>query len=255
MTIGGGGMTEQVQWADDVEPDILASGTPSRFDETVGDYAADQINIPKIRHPVFVRSEYDALSDVVMYWFSKYCDVLETSSATMEGVKIDALNLAFDDPEDVFGSLDSQGDRHQRIKKIVQHIRKALALKDRDRIANRIEVLEEARLEELDYGDRPLSPKSLEAFESFLKREPCLKYPILTLSPDGFVFAEWEAAPNQYFAVKFLGTNDDVRYVIFAPKPGYPDKRLRTSGDATVDTLMSYAESHGVRNWVGMEDE
>jgi len=245
-------MTEQVQWTDDVEPDLPASGSPSRFDETVGDYAADQFSVPNIRHPGFLRSGHDALPD---YWLWKNCDVLETSSATMGVVSLDALTLAFDDPEDVFSSVDAQSDRHQRIETIVQHIRKALALEDRDRIANRIEVLEEARLEELDYGDRPLSPKSLEAFESFLKREPCLKYPILTLSPDGFVFAEWEAAPNQYFAVKFLGTNDDVRYVIFAPKPGYPDKRLRTSGDATVDTLMSYAESHGVRNWVGMEDE
>ena len=248
-------MTEQVQWADDVEPDIPASDTPGRFDETVGDYAADQINVPKISHPGFVRSKYHALSDLVMHWFSKYCDVLETSSATMEGVMIDALNLTFNDSEDVFGSLDSQGDRHQLIKKIVQHIRKAVALEDRDRIADRIEVLEEARLEELHHGDRPLSPKSLEAFEPFLKREPGLKYPILTLSPDGLVFAEWEAAPNQYFAVKFLGANDDVRYVIFAPKPGHPEKRVRTSEDATVDTLMSYAEPHGVRSWVGMADE
>ena len=246
-------MTEQVQWADDVEPYILASDTPSRFDETVGDYAADQIRAPEIRHPGFVQSEYDALRELGM--LSKLRALLKTSSTTMGGVRVDALNLAFDDPEDVFSSLDAQSDRHQRIKKIVQHIRKAVALEDRDRIADRIEVLEEARLEELDYGDRPLSPKSLEAFESFLKRELGLKYPILTLSPDGFVFAEWEVAPNQYFAVKFLGANDDVRYVIFAPKPGHPEKRVRTSGDATVDTLMSYAEPHGVRSWVGMADE
>ena len=167
----------------------------------------------------------------------------------------DALTLAFDDPEDVFSSVDAQSDRHQRIEKIVQHIRKALALEDRNRIANRIEVLEEARLEELDNGDLPLSPKSLEAFVSFLRREPGLKYPILTLSPDGFVFAEWEAAPNRYFAVEFLGTNDVVRFVIFSPNPRHPDKRVSLSGSATVDTLMIVAEPRGVRSWAGMEDE
>ena len=116
-------------------------------------------------------------------------------------------------------------------------------------------MLEKARLEELDYGDLPLSPKSLEAFVSFLEREPGLKYPILTLSPDGFVFAEWEAAPNRYFAVEFLGTNDDVRIVIFSPNPRHPDKRLRFSVGATVDTLMIVAEPQGVRSWAGMEDD
>lgn len=248
-------MTEQVQWADDVEPDFPASGSPSRFDETVGDYAADQYSVPKIRYPGFFWSEHDAPPDVVRYWRSINRDVLEASSATTGIVLFDALTLAIDEPEDVFSSVDAQSDRHQRIEKIVQHIRKALALEDRDRIANRIEVLEEARLEELDFGDLPLSPKSLEAFVSFLEREPGLKYPILTLSPDGFVFAEWEAAPNRYFAVKFLGTNDDVRFVIFSPNPRHPDKRVRLSGGATVDTLMIVAEPHGVRSWAGMEDE
>lgn len=249
-------MSEQAQWVDVVKSDIPASGSPSRFGETLGEYAANRISVSKIRHAGSVRSKSDARSNVVLFRFPKYYVVLEPISATMVGAgRFDALNLAFDDPQDAFSSLDAQSDRHQRIAKIVQHIRKALALEDRDRIANRIEVLEDARLEELDYGDRPLSPKSLKAFVSFLKREPGLKYPILTLSPDGFVFAEWDTAPNQYFAVKFLGANDDVRYVIFSPYPGHPDKRLRTSGDATVDTLMSHAESHGVRSWVGMEDE
>ena len=237
-------MTERVQWADDVEPNFPASGSPSRFDETVGDYAADQNSVPKYRHPEFLRSGHDALPDV-----------LETSSATMALVWFDVPTLAFDDTEDVFSAVDAQSDRHQRIEKIVQHIRKALALEDRDRIANRIEVLEEARLEELDNGDLPLSPKSLEAFVSFLRREPGLKYPILTLSPDGFVFAEWEAAPNRYFAVEFLGTNDVVRFVIFSPNPRHPDKRVSLSGSATVDTLMIVAEPRGVRSWAGMEDE
>lgn len=248
-------MTEQVQWADDVEPDFPASGSPSRFDEAVGDYAADQYSVPKIRYPGFLWSEHFATLDVVKYRLSINRYVLEASSATTGVVLFDPLTFALDDLEDVFSSVDAQSDRHQRIEKIVQHIRKALAMEDRERIANRIEVLEEARLKELDYGDFPLSPKSLEAFVSFLEREPGLKYPILTLSPDGFVFAEWEAAPNRYFAVEFLGTNDDVRIVIFSPNPLHPDKRLRFSVSATVDTLMIVAEPHGVRSWAGMKDD
>lgn len=248
-------MTEQVQWADDIEPDFPALSSRNQYDETAGDYAADQYSVPKIRYPGFLWSGHFAPLDVVMYRLSINRDVLEASSATTGVVLFDPLTFALDDLEDVFSSVDAQSDRHQRIEKIVQHIRKALALEDPDRIANRIEVLEEARLKELDYGDLPLSPKSLEAFVSFLEREPGLKYPILTLSPDGFVFAEWEAAPNRYFAVEFLGTNDVVRFVIFSPNPRHPDKRVSLSGSATVDTLMIVAEPRGVRSWAGMEDE
>ena len=69
-------MTERVQWADDVEPNFPASGSPSRFDETVGDYAADQYSVPNIRHPGFLWSGHDAPPDVVMYWHSINRDVL-----------------------------------------------------------------------------------------------------------------------------------------------------------------------------------
>ena len=206
------------------------------------------ISLPRGLHGVGIRSEQPIAH-------GRRVNHGNNAVVTMGVVSFDALTLAFDDPEDVFSSVDAQSDRHQRIENIVQHIRKALALEDRGRIANRIEVLEEARLEELDYGDLPLSPNSLEAFVSFLEREPGLKYPILTLNPNGFVFAEWEAAPNRYFAVEFLGTNDNVRFVIFSPNPRHPDKRVRLSGSATVDTLMIVAEPHGVRRWAGMEDE
>ena len=247
-------MTEQVQWADYMEPAFPASGSPNLFDETVGDYAADQYSALTGHHRFLLSGRY-VLPDVANNRSSEHRNVLEASNVTTGGELLDALTTVLDDPEDVFGSVDVQSDRHQQIETIVQHIRRALAFENRDRIANRIEVLEEARLEELDYGDLPLSSKSLEAFVSFLDREPDLKYPILTLNPDGHVFAEWEAAPNRYFAVEFLAANDDVRFVIFSPNPRHHDKRMRLSGSATVDTLMIVAEPHGVRSWAGMEDE
>ena len=88
---------------------------------------------------------------------------------------------------------DAQTDRHQRIEKIVQDFRKTLPSKYRDRIANRSEEVEEARLEELGNGDLPLSPKSLEDFVALWDRDSSLEYPILTLTPGGHLFAEWES--------------------------------------------------------------
>lgn len=243
-------MLEQVQWDDKFAPNFPLLGSPNRFDETVRDYTADLYGDPENKHRDLFQPGHDPLRaylDAAVRTLS----VIGTSSATMGRELLEAPVQIIDYPDDVFHWVDS---RHQQIEKIVQQIRNLPLLEDRDRIANRIEVLEAARIEELEDGDLPLSPNSLEAFVSFLNLEPKLIYPILTLTPDGHVFAEWDAEANRYFAIEFLGSNGDIRYVLFFPNPIEREKRITSSGSATVDTVMiNIAEVHGAREWVDRE--
>jgi hypothetical protein len=57
-----------------------------------------------------------------------------------------------------------------------------------------------------------------------------------------------ETGPNRHFAVEFLPTGD-AHFVIFTPDPMHPDKTIRMSGLASVDSLMETVQPHGVLTW------
>ncbi len=86
-------------------------------------------------------------------------------------------------------------------KDMIATLCKALPSKHRSQITARIIALEAFRLDELSNSDLSLSLRSLNDFISFMSAQPDLEYPTLTLSPSGFIYAEWENAPTQHFTV------------------------------------------------------
>jgi hypothetical protein len=71
----------------------------------------------------------------------------------------------------------------------------------------------------------------------------------VVLTPTGYVRAEWRAGPNRLCGVEFL-PDAKVRFVVFAPDIEEPDKTIRVSGIAPVDSLFRVIEPFRISGWM-----
>jgi hypothetical protein len=140
--------------------------------------------------------------------------------------------------------LDELLDEESKVRELIAHVRTSPNIHFAEKLGNRLEALLEVVKEESP-DKLVFSSDSLRNFVTFLQSQSHLKYPDVVISPSGNIRAQWSTAHNRHFAAEFF-PNEDVRFVIFAPRP---DRTLRLSGIASVNTLMETVEPHGVLNW------
>ncbi len=110
---------------------------------------------------------------------------------------------------------------------LISFVRNHLRLAYSGSLANRLEYLREASIEEAP-EQAPVSVDSLQSFISFI-RSSKLAEPELVLTYTGNIRAEWHKSRKEHFSVEFL-PNGQVRYVVFARDPDHATRTDRASG-------------------------
>ena len=169
---------------------------------------------------------------------------VEASPATIGANLQEPFYPLFESP---FEKLDDLRDDEEKVSEIISHIRTQLKVDYAQQLADRLEFLVDAAKEERA-DENSILPESLKNFLSFIQSTTCLGYPDVVLSPSKNIRAQWRNGPNQHFAVEFLETGE-ARFVIFSPDPNYPERAVRLSGLAMVDSLMEIAVPHGILKW------
>lgn len=155
--------------------------------------------------------------------------------------------IIFIEPESPFDKLEELLNDDEKVLEIILHVRNQLNINFARQLANRLKFLFDASKEECP-EEVAILPESLRNFVGFLQSAINLKYPDVVLSPSKNIRAQWRTGPNRHFAVEFLPTGD-AHFVIFSPDPMHPEKTIRMSGLASVDSLMETVQPHGVLTW------
>ena len=116
-----------------------------------------------------------------------------------------------------------------------------------ERISNRLLNLRKVFLEE---QDSDISADSIRTFTIFLSMHPDARYPAITLTPVGNIYAQWKKDRTSLFSLQFL-PDWGVRFVVFAPNKKHSEIITRISGTETVDTVLGNMDkAYGVSDWV-----
>ena len=153
----------------------------------------------------------------------------------------------FFEPKSPFDKLEELLNDDEKVLEIILHVRNQLNINFAQQFADRIKFLFDASKEEYP-EEVAILPESLRNFVGFLQSTINLKYPDVVLSPSKNIRVQWRTGPNRHFAVEFLPTGD-AHFVIFSPDPRHPEKTIRLSGLASVDSLMETVQPHGVLSW------
>lgn len=145
-----------------------------------------------------------------------------------------------------FAELDALRSDDRVLQQVITSLRHATAIVYSARLADRVEHLLEAYKE--DYDNRVFSADSLRTLIAFLEHNPSLKYPALTVTPDGELYAAWKQGSAHVFSVQFLDTRE-VRFVVMRPNPRYAGHSERFSGTTTYDNLMGAVKYLRVLDW------
>lgn len=139
----------------------------------------------------------------------------------------------------------------ESVEEIIWCVATTLSASYREKLTMWLSELHKAVQEE-DPEGRGISVGSLHHFVEFLKRNPTLRCPAVSVTPDRNVYASWRSGPHRVFSVHFQ-SDGKVRFVIFCPNDKHVAEVIRISGTATVDVLMSIAVPHGVLGWISDE--
>lgn len=119
-----------------------------------------------------------------------------------------------------------------------------------ERISNRLSYLRRVFLEE--HGS-DISADSIRTFTIFLSMHSDVRYPAITLTPAGHIYAQWKERKDSHdslFSLHFL-SDWEVRFVVFALNEEHPGKFVRISGTEAVDTVFSNMDkAYSVSSWV-----
>ena len=143
--------------------------------------------------------------------------------------------------------LDALRTPKQRIREQVKALRKASRLPYREHLGRRLDFL----LRAFDEEEEPWaeeSPESLRQMLLFLEALPDFQCPTVTVTPAATFRAQWRADPAKHFAVDFV-PDGQVRFVVFAPDPGHPERVERVSGIVGAATAMKAIETYQVHRW------
>jgi hypothetical protein len=130
---------------------------------------------------------------------------------------------------------------------LISFIRNHVRLAYSGSLANRLDYLREASIEEAP-EQAPISVNSLQSFVSFIAREPRLAEPEVVLTYTGNTRAEWHESRKEHFSVEFL-SNGQVRYVVFARDPNHATRTDRAFGLVSAETLMAKVSPFNVLAW------
>lgn len=144
----------------------------------------------------------------------------------------------FDDLIDVY---------HFAIRQAIDSIRRKAQISHASRIADRLAYLREAAEEEAD-ETRP-NPNSIRRFFEFLTLHKRLRYPDLSLTPDGEIYAQWRESADRQFSLVFL-PDGTIHFVLFAPNKGKPDMVVRIHGVESYRTVLENLQLYGIQQWI-----
>lgn len=107
------------------------------------------------------------------------------------------------------------------------------------------------KISEVDEDDScVISSESLRSFERFSNIYPRMRYPDITLTPGGEIYARWKGSNRSLLSIQFL-PEMKVRFVVFAPNQRHPEELNRASGNDFVDTVIdNLNRAYGVSSWV-----
>lgn len=146
--------------------------------------------------------------------------------------------------DDPFEELKGKTPKKRSITNIIAHFRMSTDLPYGQRLADRLEFL--IRTEKARYPvDWQFSGSSLIGFLSFMEKHPRLRYPDLSLSPDGFIVAQWRESTTRNAVLQFQDTGW-AQLVLFAPSPA---GATRISGVMSPQKAFQTLEVHGADRW------
>jgi len=132
-------------------------------------------------------------------------------------------------------------------QELIYRIKISRLIPYRENLANRLLDLYYYAKEE-DPECVGIAAESLRSFNDFIHLHTNLKRPIISLTPDNNIYASWRDN-NRVFSIHFL-PNADVRFVMFKPNDIHPERKIRVSGSATIDTLMETLAPHSLEEWI-----
>ncbi|MDO8722804.1 MAG: hypothetical protein Q7J31_11385 [Syntrophales bacterium] len=140
-------------------------------------------------------------------------------------------------------------DSWEDVENLISRIRLSQNMLHAERTSNRLRNLRDTIREE-DGNDEDISAESIHSFFLFLKMHPNIRYPDITLTPDGNVYSRWKGDNGSLFSVEFL-PDSRVGYVVFAPSLRHGNELSRNSGIDFVDTLFDRVNAaFGISAWV-----
>ena len=152
-------------------------------------------------------------------------------------------------PSSAYERLVAWVDSWEGVVNLISRIRFSKQIFHSERISNRLTDLRcMIREEEGEMAD--ISVDSLRTFFSFLKMHPNIRYPEITLTPDGDIYSRWKGDEGALFSVEFL-PDSNVGYVVFASNPRHPGEVSRNSGTDFVDTVFEQINAaFGISAWI-----
>ncbi len=132
---------------------------------------------------------------------------------------------------------------------LISRIRKNADILHAGHIAQRLNQLWKMSAMEEPYN-YTISSDSLRSAERFFSLYPLVRYPDITLTPNGNVYARWRGSDRSVLSIQFM-QEMKVRFVVFAPNQKHPDDLNRISGTDFVDTIIeNLNKTYEVENWV-----
>lgn len=135
------------------------------------------------------------------------------------------------------------------VDNLISQIRLSRQICHAERIAIRLKDLRCRVLEE-DGENEDISAESVRTFFSFLKMHPNVRYPDITLTPDGNVYSRWKGNNGALLGIEFL-PDSKIAYVVFAPTPSHAGELSRHSGIDFADTVFGRINTtFSVSDWI-----
>ena len=177
-----------------------------------------------------------------------YIDMPFKITAAVNQAEGEVLTVSWNEKKDPFTQEDLLDSTEDQIQEYIFRIRALPAFPYKESLASRLLTLFNYEKEE-DPVSIGIAVGSLRNFYNFLRLNPHLKNPVISLTPDNNIYASWRSEQNQVFSIHFLA-NDDARFVIFKPNDRHPERQMRISGTATTDILMETVVPYGVLDWI-----
>jgi len=169
-------------------------------------------------------------------------------SATANQAESDILTISWNENKNPFTQEDLLERAEDQIQEYIFRIRALPAFHYQESLASKLVTLLNYEKEE-DPSSIGIAVDSLRNFFNFLRLNPNLKNPIISLTPDNNIYASWRSANNQVFSIHFL-SNDNTHFVLFKPNERHPEQKIRVSGTATTDILMETVMPYGILDWI-----
>lgn len=132
-----------------------------------------------------------------------------------------------------------------RFDEALSELRTTLSIPHSSRTADRIQRLALASEEEGEIGP---SYKAVDMLRALMIEDSSLKYPDLTLGPQGALLAEWRGPERRLLGLYFSDL-PTVKFVIFRPNARHLEIMDRYSGNTTIDELLPKLKSLDGISW------